>query len=244
MHWHRRTPFVLTAAGLLCTSIPAAALTTSDPRWWLSCFSRLGATDDASSVLFNGGVVLAGAVIALSAVSVSIGLRGASPAGFRAGRSAAGSVPLLIATLGISLVLVGLLPLSFNVFAHERAANGALASSAALLLVHRLFLRGLSRMLNRIANAAVVVLVLGMAGLVTGLAHAHGLRGIRLRVDHHVAACAREDGEAVHAGPYDIILSKLSAIVFVPHLGDKAIRCYCLEVSWGRRSGSGELDRT
>lgn len=169
MHWHRRTPFVLTAAGLLCTSIPAAALTTSDPRWWLSCFSRLGATDDASSVLFNGGVVLAGAVIALSAVSVSIGLRGASPAGFRAGRSAAGSVPLLIATLGISLVLVGLLPLSFNVFAHERAANGALASSAALLLVHRLFLRGLSRMLNRIANAAVVVLVLGMAGLVTGL---------------------------------------------------------------------------
>ena len=78
-------------------------------------------------------------------------------------------MPPLIAALGISLVLVGVLPLSFNVFAHERAANGALASSAALLLVHRLFLRGLSRMLNRIANGTVVVLVLGMAGLVTGV---------------------------------------------------------------------------
>jgi len=168
MHWHRRIPFVLTAAGVLCASIPAAALTTSDPLWWMSCFSRLGAADDASSLFFNGGMVLAGAVIALSALPVMRGLRGASAAGFRASSALSPLVPLLIATLGLSLMLIGVLPLSFNVFAHERAANGALASSAGLLLLHRRYLRGLSRSLDRIASGAVVVLALGMAGLIAG----------------------------------------------------------------------------
>jgi hypothetical protein len=54
------------------------------------------------------------------------------------------------------------------VFAHERAANGALASSAGLLLMHRMHLRGLSRTLDRLALGAMVVLVIGMAGLVAG----------------------------------------------------------------------------
>ena len=169
MHWHRRIPFILIAAGLLCTTIPAAAFMTSDSRWWLSCFSRLGATGDGSSTLFNGGMMLAGASIALSAVPVSIGLRGAARAGFRPRSAAARVVPPLIAALGISLILVGVLPLSLNVFAHERVANGALASSAALLFAHRLLLRGLSRLLDRIATGTVVVLILGMAGLVTGV---------------------------------------------------------------------------
>ena len=169
MHWHRRVPFVLTAAGVLCASISAAALTTPDSLWWLSCFSRLGATDDESSMFFNGGIALAGAVIGLSAVPVMRGLRGASAAGFRGTGAAATLVPLLIATLGLSLILIGMLPLSFNVFAHERAANGALASSAGLLLLHRRYLRGLSRNLDRIAMGAVVILALGMAGLIAGV---------------------------------------------------------------------------
>jgi len=169
MHWNRRIPFVLTAAGVLCASIVASAVTTSDHRWWLLCFSRLGATGGASSALFNGGVILAGAVIALSALPVAMGLRGASPAGFRAHRSVPKVVPLLVAALGASLILIGVLPLSFNVFAHERAANGALASCAGLLLMHRLFLRGLSLLLDRVATAALVILVLGMAGLTTGV---------------------------------------------------------------------------
>ncbi|MBS1907605.1 MAG: DUF998 domain-containing protein [Actinobacteria bacterium] len=164
MHWPRRIPFVLTASGVLCASIIAAALTTADPRWWLSCFSRLGAMNDVSSAFFDGGLVLTGAVIALSARPVLIGLRATFSAGFRARRA----VPMLIVALGISLILIGMLPLSFNVFAHERAANAALASSAGLLLMHRLHLRGLSRTLDRIANGAVVVLVIGMAALIAG----------------------------------------------------------------------------
>ncbi|GAA4491243.1 DUF998 domain-containing protein [Microbacterium panaciterrae] len=169
MHSYRRIPFVLTAAGVLCTSIAAAALTTSDSLWWLSCFSRLGATGDASSAVFNSGVIAAGALIGLSAVPVAIGLRGSSSAVFRAHRSVSSVVPLLIAALGVSLILIGLLPLSLSVFAHERAANGALASSAALLLVHRTLLRGLSKLLDRLAVGTIVVLVLGMAGLITGV---------------------------------------------------------------------------
>ena len=165
----RRIPFVLIAAGVLCGSIPASALTSSDPNWWLSCFSRLGALGDDSSAIFNVGMMLAGSVIALTAVPIGIGLRGASPAGFRAPRGAVTVVPALVAALGVSLILVGVLPLSFNVFAHERAANGALASSAGLLLMHRIHLRALSPLLNRIALAAVVVLVLGMAALIGGV---------------------------------------------------------------------------
>ncbi|MDQ4213913.1 DUF998 domain-containing protein [Microbacterium sp. ASV81] len=169
MNWHPRIPFVLLAAFVLCAAILAAALTTADPRWWLSCFSRLGAMRDGSSALFNVGAITAGAMIALSAVPVSLGLRGASPAIFRARTRVLTLVPLLIATLGASLIMVGVLPLSLSVFAHERAANGALASSAGLLLVHSLYLRGLSRALDRIATGAVVVLVLGIAGLITGV---------------------------------------------------------------------------
>jgi len=169
MHWHRRVPFALIAAGMLCASILAAATTTSAADWWMSCFSELGATNDTSSLLFNGGVVLAGLVITLSALPILRGLRGAYAAGSRAGSADSTLMPLLTAGLGISLVLIGVLPLSFDVFAHERAANGALASSAGLLLLHRRHLRGLSRTLDRIALGAVVVLALGMAGLIAGL---------------------------------------------------------------------------
>lgn len=164
MHWPPRIPFVLSASGVLCAGILAATLTTADPRWWLSCFSRLGAMNDVSSTFFNGGLVLTGAVIALSARPVLIGLRATPSAGFRARRT----VPMLIVALGLSLILIGVLPLSFNVFAHERAANAALASSAGLLLMHRLHLRGLSRTLDRIANAAVMILAVGMAALIAG----------------------------------------------------------------------------
>jgi len=166
---HQRAPLVPTAAGVLLLSISAAALTTSDPRWWLSCFSRLGAMGDAASVLFNAGMVLAGATIALVALPARAGLRGAHGAGFRAQGSVAVLVPALIAALGLSLILIGLLPLSLSVYAHERAANGALASSAGLLLAHRLHLRGLSRALDRLAGGAVVVLVVGMIGLIAGV---------------------------------------------------------------------------
>ena len=169
MHWPRRTPLVLLAAGVLCVCISAAALTTSDPRWWLSCFSRLGAMQDGSSALFNGGMMLAGAVIALSAWPARRGLKAASAAGLPTNGAVSVVVPLLIVGLGLSLALVGVLPLSFNVFAHERAANGALASSAGLLLVHRLHLRGLSRTLDRLSLGAIVVLVVGMAALIAGL---------------------------------------------------------------------------
>lgn len=169
MHWPRCTPFVLLAAGVLCACIPAAALTTADPGWWHSCFSQLGAMRDGSSALFNGGMMLTGAVIALAAVPIRRGLRNAPNAGISMNSAVSTTVPLLIVTLGISLALVGVLPLSLNVFAHERAANGALASSAGLLLMHGLHLRGMSRTLDRLALGAVAVLAVGMTALVAGV---------------------------------------------------------------------------
>jgi hypothetical protein len=169
MHRHRRVPLILTAAGALCASILASALTTSDREWWQYCFSQLGAMGDASSLLFNAGAIIAGVVILAGALSVAISLRSGSPLEFRAHRALSVLLPSLIATLGLSLVLIGSLPLSFNELAHERAANGAIASSAALLIVHRLFLRGLSRALDGVATGATVVLALGFSGMMVGV---------------------------------------------------------------------------
>jgi hypothetical protein len=58
--------------------------------------------------------------------------------------------------LGLSLALIGVLPLSYNVFAHERAANGARLLGAA---AHASPAPArASRTLDRLAVGAVVVL--------------------------------------------------------------------------------------
>ncbi|MGN8024668.1 hypothetical protein [Microbacterium sp. 22242] len=169
MHWHRRIPLALTAAGALGAGVIASASTTADPGWWQSCFSRLGAMGDASSLVFNGGVIVAGAVIIASAIPTAVRLHAASPAGSWARSALPTLLPLLIAALGLSLVLIGLLPLSVDLAGHETAANGAIASSAAMLILHRVFLRGLSRALDGIATGAAVVLTVGFIGMTAGL---------------------------------------------------------------------------
>lgn len=169
MHRHRHVPLALTGAGVLCAGILASALTTSDPLWWQSCFSRLGALGDISSELFNLGAILAGAVIALSALPIAVRLQGSPGAGIRAQRAFSTLIPLLIMGLGLSILLVGALPLSFDRIAHERAANGAVASAAGLLIMHRAFLRGRSRILDRIGVAAAAILTLGIAGMIVGV---------------------------------------------------------------------------
>lgn len=169
MHRHRRIPLVLTAAGALCASILASALTTSDHGWWQYCFSQLGAMNDVSSLLFNAGAIAAGVVILTAALSVAVSLRTAGPSELHAHRALSAILPSLIAALGLSLVLIGSLPLSFDELAHERAANGAIVSSAALLIVHRMFLRGLSRTLDHLAVGATAILTLGFSGMMVGV---------------------------------------------------------------------------
>lgn len=164
----RRAFLTLTAASLLCLGIIAATVTTTDPRWWELYFSRLGMTDDFSAVLFNGGVIAAGATITASAVMMRLWLLRWLMTDPTSSRHAARVVPLFVALLGLSLTGIGVFPLSLDKVVHDTAANGMLLSFAALLIVHRLFLRSLSRALSILAIVAGCSLILAMAAMAAG----------------------------------------------------------------------------
>lgn len=164
----RRAFLTLTAAALLCAGILAATVTTTDPRWWELYFSRLGMTDDFSAVLFNGGVIAAGATITVSAVMMRLWLIRSTTMEDARQRHAARVVPLFVALLGLSLTGIGVFPLSLDKVIHDTAANGMILSFAALLIVHRMFLRSLSRALNILAIVAGSSLILSMAAMAMG----------------------------------------------------------------------------
>lgn len=165
----RRAFLTLTAAILLCAGIVAATVTTTDPRWWELYFSRLGMTDDFSAVLFNGGVIAAGATITVAAVMIRLWLLRSISEDPTLSHHAARVVPLFVALLGLSLTGIGVFPLSLDKAMHDTAANGMLLSFAALLIVHRMFLRTLSRTLNILAVVAGASMISAMGAMALGL---------------------------------------------------------------------------
>ena len=99
MHWHRRIPFVLTAAGVLCARI--RRLGVDDVRLPVVAVLFQPARRDGRRVepLFNGGVMLAGAAIALRGARADRPARGVSR-GIPGANGRARVVPPLIAALG------------------------------------------------------------------------------------------------------------------------------------------------
>lgn len=165
----RRAFLTFTAATLLCAGIIAATVTTTDPRWWELYFSRLGMTDDFSAVLFNAGVIAAGAMITVSSVMMRLWLMRSLSVDDVRQRHGARVVPLFVALLGLSLTGIGVFPLSLDKVVHDTAANGMLLSFAALLIVHRMFLRSLSRALNILAIVAGSSMIVAMGAMAAGL---------------------------------------------------------------------------
>ncbi|WEK60366.1 MAG: DUF998 domain-containing protein [Candidatus Microbacterium colombiense] len=159
----------LTAGILLCAGILAATFTTTDPEWWELYFSRLGMTGDLSAALFNGGLILAGIVIAASAVMMRVWLVRSPMYAQAAYRRASHVVPFFVATLGISLGAIGVFPLSVDKTAHDNASLLMLSSFACLLIVHRIFLRTLSRLLNTLAIVSGVLMITSMAAMTMGM---------------------------------------------------------------------------
>ena len=164
----RRASMTLTAGMILCAGILAATLTTTDPEWWELYFSRLGMTDDLSATLFNGGLIAAGVVIAASAVMMRIWLISSPMITEAKYRHAARVVPFFVATLGMSLGAIGVFPLSVDKAAHDNSSMLMLSSFACLLIVHRIFLRGLSPLLTRLAAISGVTMVASMAAMTLG----------------------------------------------------------------------------
>ncbi len=164
-----RAPGILLAAAVLCLMTATAALTTSDPLWWHLHFSRLGMFADASGVAFNAGVIACGAVTASTGVSAHVRLTRAAGRGAIGDARAVRVTPVLVATLGICLLLIGVIPLTLNEFLHERAANGVILAFGALQLVTGRFLPELPPHVRRVGAVSTVVLVLGIAGMLSGV---------------------------------------------------------------------------
>lgn len=164
----RRASMTLTAGMILCAGILAATLTTTDPQWWELYFSRLGMTDDLSATLFNGGLIAAGVIIAASAVMMRVWLITSPMIAEARYRRAARVVPFFVASLGISLGAIGVFPLSVDKAAHDNASLLMLSSFACLLIVHRMFLRHLSRRLTILAAVSGATMVISMAAMTLG----------------------------------------------------------------------------
>jgi len=162
-------PSAMAGAVILCAAILIAALSTVDPLWWHLHFSRLGMFADASGYTFNGGVVMSGLVIAAGSVPLAVHLAGSVAAGRVADMRAARMLPPLLVALGLSLALIGVVPLTLNEFLHDRAANGVLLSFLGLVIVSRRTMPELPAFLGRYAIATVIVLAVGIGLMVSGI---------------------------------------------------------------------------
>jgi hypothetical protein len=128
--------------------------------------------------------------------------------------------------LGLSLALVGVLPLSYNVFAHERAAKRSLRGAAAHASPAPA--RGVPH-LDRLAvgrRRAAVGMTALVAGVITLTVFEALAFGSVIAWLHTLETRVRRPPR--RAAP---IHGKLSAFDLVPHLGDKVIRCYCRDLS-------------
>ena len=160
-----RLTWVLCAALLLCGSILVSAATTTDADWWRLYFSRLGMMGDFSSLAFNGGLIVSGAIIAGSSWVLRVRLRAVMTTQPQRLRLATVFMPQAITGLGVSLLAIGAFPLSLDPVAHEWATNGAVLSFALLLLSHRVLLWQLCVRLQRGTVVSAVVLVCALAAL-------------------------------------------------------------------------------
>lgn len=163
-----RLTWVLCAGLLLCGSILVSAATTTDSNWWHLYFSRLGMMGDFSSLAFNGGLILSGTIIAGSSWVLRMRLRELTPQSRRV-RAAARLMPQAITGLGVSLLSIGVFPLSVDPVAHEWATNGAVLAFAVLLLAHRLLLWQLSTGLQRSTVISAVTLISSLVAVKTGV---------------------------------------------------------------------------
>ena len=98
-------------------------ITNTDPRWWERHFSQLGTGGGAGAWAFNGTLVIAGLLVATIGSYLGRDLhRWMGDAALRR----IFWVVALFGLTGISLTIVGLVPLTTSPIAHNIAAFGTL----------------------------------------------------------------------------------------------------------------------
>jgi hypothetical membrane protein len=148
--------FALFTPLAMLVGLLASIATTTDPLWWHLHFSRLGTFHDASGALFNGTLIVSGALFTLLAARVRRDLR---RLGRTAGRRGAGIVAqVLLSAIGINLALVGCIPLNVDKTAHDNVAGMMVLAFAGLLVTSPLLLHRLPRRL--VITTAIVFVFL------------------------------------------------------------------------------------
>lgn len=166
----------VTSVVLLVIGTALAAATTSDPHWWQLHFSELGTHRDFSGAAFNTGSMSAGGLLLVFAARVRQELaeiRRQIASAVHARTHIARLLVCLIASFGLHLALVGLVPLNVDTALHERGASGTMLSFLGILCVMlaspwtprrlRLICAGITVLLV----PAIVVFVLGGITLAT-----------------------------------------------------------------------------
>lgn len=155
---HRVGPSHLAALVMTVIAVGTALAiaTTTDPLWWQLHFSKLGTFNDFSGHVFNGTLIVAGLLILVFAVRVHADLvaRHGLP------RHRMRLFVTLVASVGVHLTIVGLIPVNANEFWHDRAASGLMLSFLGILVGTATTWRLVPRRLRQ----ATAVVGLGLAG--------------------------------------------------------------------------------
>lgn len=118
----------LLAAVVLVAGIAFSIATTTDASWWRLYFSQLGIYDDLSAHAFNGAVIGTGALVCVFAARTR-------RSRVLHGRRSDAVIRGCIASMGVHLAVVGIVPVDTWVWLHDRAASGVTASFALALVV-------------------------------------------------------------------------------------------------------------
>jgi hypothetical protein len=136
----------------------SSALNASNPVWWQTHFSSLGAAGDFSGVTFNFTLVLTGVVLTTLADYLTHDLSLWAEAHAVPERRVQ-VVRVGFVLLGIMLALVGLVPVNVNFTAHNTIAYGLVGVFAGLLVAIPLLFPQLSQAFN-LATIFIAVLLL------------------------------------------------------------------------------------
>ncbi|MEV8274225.1 DUF998 domain-containing protein [Microbacterium sp. NPDC077184] len=147
------------AIAVLVAGVALAILTTRDHLWWHLHFSQLGTFGDFSSYSFNGAVIIAGALLVLYAVFLAADLSHVMT--IRASRG----LRWAIASAGLHMTVVGLIPIPVSMDMHDRAAAG-LALSFLAMFAFALGLRKVSLRFRLGTAIGVLIIATGMVLLI------------------------------------------------------------------------------
>jgi hypothetical membrane protein len=139
--------------------------TTSDPLWWQLHFSQLGIFGDFSSALFNTTLKVSGLMVVVFALFVRRDIRRLGRATVRRGSATFACICLNV--VGVSLALVGCVPLNTDKDLHDRVAAMMVLGFLLLLVSAPVMLRRLGTRMAVSTGITLAWLALSIALFVT-----------------------------------------------------------------------------